>query len=180
VDLVVTPTFAASINMSLPVAVKIRDSIARPAEIRIAVQGEDYRRERVWLASRESGAKFQLTIKGKPGFCLAALQNMIGANPLGGVVLTPSEVFAARVAEMRLWNLRTPFWDLFQPSDSVSFEISGSSHTVKRTFPIKFSETGPNCSVNIIGKPGFAQVAASQINLNAPMLQKIVTGMLSS
>lgn len=179
-DLVITPTVAASVDVSLPLAVKIRDILARPAEIRISIQSADYVKERNWLSSRESGAKFQLTIRGKPGFCLAALQNLIGPMRPDTAVLTPNEIFAARVAEMQRWNLRTPWSDLFQRDDMLKFEITGQSHIVTRTFPIKFYEAGPKCSVFITGKPGFAQVAAAQINLNAPMLQRIVAGMLTT
>jgi hypothetical protein len=179
-DIVITPITIASIKLSLPLAVKFRDIVARPAEIRITIQGEGYNRERNWLATREHGARFNLTIKGKPGFCLAALQNLIGAGRDDATAATPTELFAARVAELRYWNLRTPLRDIFQHNDMVNFEITGHSHEVKRIFPIKYSETGPKCSVYIAGKPGFAQVAASQINLNAPLLQKIVTGMLAA
>lgn len=167
--------------MALPQSIKIRDAVARGAEIKIFIQSEDYRRSRKGLVTREAGTKFSLVIKGKPGFCLAALQNLIGlghrAYPED---ITPSEVFAAHADEMRQWNLRTPLRDLFQRGDVMNFEITGHSHAVKRTLLIKNYELGPKCTISIAGKPGFAQVAAAQINLNAPFLQKMLSRMLDT
>jgi hypothetical protein len=176
VEIVISPVTAASISAAMPVSVKFRDMVARKAEIRICIQSEEFSRKRNWGRTVETGAKFYLTIKGKPGFCLAALQNLIGTGGAQAKIASPLEVFKAHVAEMSSWDFRTPLKDLVQPSDTIQLDITGPSHRSEHITLIRDYDIGPKCSISITGKPGFAQIAAAQLNLNAPFLQEMLTG----
>ena|ERR1700684_2437896 len=92
-EIVVTPITAIGVKAAMPAATRVRDLVARRCEIQIRFQGDDYRRSRDFFVTRESGSTFTMTIRGKPGFCLAALQNLIGVSQTDAPIGTPAEIF---------------------------------------------------------------------------------------
>jgi hypothetical protein len=121
-----------------------------------------------------------LTIKGKPGFCLATFQHLIGASQPDNPVGTLAEIFAANVLAIKQEEMRAPFRDLFHSSGEVHLELTASSYTTDKTFLISELESGAKLSVSIEGNPGFAQLATAQLNLNAPLIRELLARMLSS
>jgi hypothetical protein len=178
-ELVVTPTLAIGVKGAMPTATRVRDLVARRCEIQIRFQGDDYRRSRDFFVTRESGSTFTLTIRGKPGFCLAALQNLIGAGQTDAPIGTPAEIFSANVHAINLWELRAPLRDIFHSAEEVHLELTSSSHTRDKTFLVADRESGAKLSVSIEGKPGFAQLAAAQLNLNAPLIRDLMARVLT-
>lgn len=133
-ELVVTPTLAIGVKEAMPTPTRIRDLVARHCEIQIRFQGDDYRRKREFFVTRESGSTFTLTIRGKPGFCLAALQNLIGVGQADAAIGTPAEIFSANVHATNLWELRAPWRDMFHAAEEVHLELTSSSHTRDKAF----------------------------------------------
>jgi hypothetical protein len=178
-DIVVSPITATGIKAVVPFTIRAMDTFSRSSEIKIQFQGDGYSRSRNWFSTHETGGKLSLSIKGKPGFCLASLQNLIGVakRPTGR---TPAEIFSLYSSEISHWNLRVPFRDLFGPSEEFELELTGPNYSRESTFIAKDYESGLKCSITISGKPGFTQVAAAQLNLNAPFLQQLLSRMLEA
>jgi hypothetical protein len=177
-DIVVSPVTATGIKAVVPFTVRFMDSLARNSEIVIQFQGDGYSRTRQWFATHERGGRLSLSIKGKPGFCLASLQNLIGAAQRPAVTGSPAEIFATYAAEISRWNLHIPFRDMFMPSEEFRLELTGPGYKREHTFIARDHESGLKCSIAIKGKPGFTQMAAAQLNLNAPFLQQLLSKML--
>jgi hypothetical protein len=180
VDIVVTPITATGIKAVMPFTVQVMDTFSRSSEIKIQFQSDNYSRTRNLFTTHETGGKLSLSIKGKPGFCLAALQNLVGSARQPAVTGNPVEIFAAYSSEISRWNLRVPFRDLFGPSEEFKLELTGPSYSREHTFITREHESGLKCSITIKGKPGFTQVAAAQLNLNAPFLHQILSKMLDA
>ena len=179
-DIVLSPITAAGIRAVVPLTVRVMDRFSRNSEIIIHFQSDGYSRTRNWFKTQETGGKLSLSIKGKPGFCLASLQNLIGTARRPVSVGTPLEIFAVHNSEIPKWNLHVPFRDLFGPSEEFKLELSGPGHTREHTFIAREHESGLKCSITIKGKPGFTQVAAAQLNLNAPLLHQLLSTMLGT
>jgi hypothetical protein len=178
VDIVVSPITAAGIKAVIPFGVRVMDALTSNSEIKIDFQGDGYSRTRQWFTTHETGGKLSLSIEGKPGFCLASLQNLIGASRKPAISGTPVEIFAICASEVPRWNLSVPFKDLFEPSEEFELELTGPKYIHEHTFMARDHESGLKCSIRIKGKPGFTQIAAAQLNLNAPFLQQLLAKLL--
>lgn len=178
-ELIVSPITVASIRASIPLSIAFKDFISRSCEICISLQAPDYSKEKVLIYKSESGSNLQLSIKGKPGFCLAALQNLAGSAREHSQTNSPIDIFKARVAEMHHWRLKTPLSDFFQPREELKFDISGNSWRKESIFILWSSESGAKFSVVVKGKPGFCQLVAAQLQSCAPLIMNLVSKILA-
>jgi len=177
-DLIFNPTTAAKIRKSLPLSVLIQDFFTRTTEIRIEIQMPNYEYSSFLVFSDESGSKFSLAIKGKPGFCLASLHNLVTSAKEYSRTGTHVDIFRARVNEVSEWQLKTPLSDRLKPYEELKINLTGADYE-KTSYGVGKHESGSKFSVKIKGAPGFTQLAAAQIQGSAPLLKNMLSNALS-
>jgi hypothetical protein len=158
-----------SVKRAVPISIGVLDSVSRNCEISIQFQTKNYRYTSHWFSSTESGGKFTISIKGKPGFCVAALQSVIQSakDSVGG--RHPVDVFAANVSELKRWEYRVPWKDLFRPAEELNLTSTGSDWSSSSGFA-RYSESGSKLAMTVKGKAGFTQIAAAQLQSNTSLL----------
>ena len=177
-DLIFNPTTASKIKKTLPLSVVIQDMFTKTSEIRIEIKMPNYEYSSFLMFSNESGSKFSLSIKGKPGFCLASLHNLVASAKEHSRTGTHVDIFRARVNEICEWQLKTPLSDCFKSYEELIINFTGAEYE-KTSYLIGKHESGPKFSVTIKGAPGFTQLAAAQIQGYAPLLKNMLTVALS-
>lgn len=177
----ITPITAASIRASIPITIAFRDFVSRECEILIELRSDDYHKSQELLFfSEERGGKLTVQIKGKPGFCLATLHNLVARAEHPDDTQTHLELMKARIDEMKHWQLKTPLGDLFCKREELTIEMQGSTFRKSSIFLLAYSESGAKYSVSVKGKPGFSQLVASQLKLFAPKLTQMLNNLLSA